>query len=101
MTGCRDCGVPLSRWSVGGRCRSCARALRWREECVSRYREDMELLAFLREGGSQMEWALRKGITRARVSQQVRQARRRVGEVERMMREGDPLADPLVLGSDT
>lgn len=93
---CKGCGSPVSRWSDGGRCRSCERAERGKREAVRKYRDDMALLSFIREGGTQMEWAQRRMMTRAAVSGMVRRAKDRTGLVHRMMLEGDPLADRLL-----
>lgn len=92
---CTVCGSRVSRWSEGGRCRSCERAERGRREAVAKYRSDMDLLAFLREGGTQLEYAERLHMTRAGVSAWAKRARVRTDMVHVMMANGDPLVESL------
>ncbi len=87
---CSDCERPLSRWTQGGRCRSCTRRERLVLEAIAKYRGDMALLSFLREGGTQLEWAEAHGVTRAAISAGVPRARARVDIVTRLRSEGDP-----------
>lgn len=75
---CPVCGSPVSRWSEGGRCRSCERAERGKREAVEKYPGDMALLSFLREGGSQEEAGMAWGMTRAGISAWAKRARVRV-----------------------
>ncbi len=86
MNTCRVCAVDISRGAV--LCRPHSDESRREREAVESYWGDMELLTYLRDGGTQAEYAEWRSISRSRVSARLKQAHARTDLASRLILEG-------------